>query len=44
VRRAGAVEAEPSFYAQVLGFEPAGALEMVAITPARATGDAAAST
>jgi dipeptidyl aminopeptidase/acylaminoacyl peptidase len=47
-RRAGslrrAIEAELSFYAQVLGFEPAGAPEPVAITPAPATADAAAST
>jgi dipeptidyl aminopeptidase/acylaminoacyl peptidase len=47
-RRAGslqrAVEAELSFYAQVLGFEPAGAPVPVAITPAPATAESAAST
>jgi dipeptidyl aminopeptidase/acylaminoacyl peptidase len=42
--RRRAVEAELSFYAQVLGFEPAGAQAPVAITPPPATGAPAAST
>jgi dipeptidyl aminopeptidase/acylaminoacyl peptidase len=39
-----AIEAELSFYAQVLGFEPAGAPEPLAITPRPARAGSAAST